>query len=81
MDIEKGWSPDFDYKDKMHHRTTPELVPQNPVNFIKGIKTAWKVYRTTNNNIVGFWKVADLINGYFKNHRTYDTIGEVFEKE
>jgi hypothetical protein len=79
--VEKGWLPDFDYIDRMYHRTTPKNVPNHCVQFKKNNKTAWKVYKTTNNNIIIFWRIADLINGYYKNHRTYNTLEEIFDKE
>jgi hypothetical protein len=80
--IEKGWTPDFDYKDKMHKRTTPDNPPQqDAAHFKKGVKVAWKIYVSTSTSLYSQWRVADLINGHFRNHRTYDTIEEVFDKE
>ncbi|MBN1117780.1 MAG: hypothetical protein JXA77_11280 [Bacteroidales bacterium] len=79
--IEKGWSPDFNYKDKMHHRTTPENVPHDCVSFKKDNKSAWKIYTKTSESYFPQWRVADLIDGYYRNHRTYDTLEDVFENE
>jgi hypothetical protein len=86
--FDKGWLPEFDYKDKRAGRFTPENIPMNAVSFKKGNKYAWKIYHITSpkeNEVWGdlqeIWRVAELVDGYYCNHRTYNTIQEVFEKE
>jgi hypothetical protein len=33
------------------------------------------------NDLQELWRVADLIDGFYCNHRTYNSIQEIFEKE
>lgn len=86
--LAKGWTPEFDYLDKHYNRIIPENPPINPVSFIKGQKHCWKCMNVTKPEVIGgfsefstFWRVADLINGYYCNHRTYADIDLVLEKE
>ena len=68
-----GWTPVFNSVDKQLERTTPENVPHYPVAFEKGMKTTWRsIYR---------WRVADLIQGKYENHRTYETLEQVKDNE
>jgi hypothetical protein len=86
--FDKGWLPEFDYKDKLYGRMSPDNIPMNCVSFKKGNKYAWKIYHISlpkENEVWGdlseLWRVAELIDNYYCNHRTYNTIQEVFEKE
>jgi hypothetical protein len=77
--IVRGWEIRFHYKDMRHGRITPYNVPHEGVGFVKGNVHTWKCYKHT--EPYSYWRVADLIEGYFCNHRDYDTLPEVFEKE
>jgi hypothetical protein len=77
--LEKGWLPDFNYKDKMQGRITPENCPHETVSFFKNEKHTWKGYNR--NTGESYWIVADLIHMRFTNHRQYDTLELVFENE
>ncbi|HLO91538.1 MAG TPA: hypothetical protein VK172_10280 [Lentimicrobium sp.] len=93
--IQKGWTPEFDHKDKMNGRTTIENVPHECVSFKKGNKSAWKCYRNCKdpnpqmlrgvpyqfNSLESYWQVADLIDNHYRNHRQYADLSQAFEKE
>lgn len=81
MMIQAGWTPRFTDTDKRYGRVTPEHVPHEAVSFEKGVKVAWKCYHTKHNDIIPYWKVADLIDGYYKNRRDYDQLDEVTASE
>ena len=58
-----GYEVVFSYHDERADRITPNDVPHFPANFKKGDKHIW--------SIRGGWQTADLIGGYFKNHKPY----------
>lgn len=77
--VENGWLPFFNYEDKRHGRTTPDYVPMHPVGFVKDNVHAWKcINRTTG---VIFWRVADLIDGQYRNHISLSDLEEVISYE
>ena len=77
--IAMGWTPKFDWRDKAHGRTTPENCPHNPVGYKKGIVHAWKCidFYTAKS----YFRVANMREGKFYNHRNYDSMAEVIENE
>lgn len=77
--IERGWTADFDWRDKTYGRTTPENCPHFPVSYRKGNVVAWKCI--TFNTGIQYIKVADLIDGSYRNHRDYDDFNQVLENE
>ena len=88
MAFDKGWLPEFDYKDKRAGRFSPENIPMNSVSFKKGNKNTWKIFHFTLpkegevwSDLTEVWRVAELIDNHYCNYRTYATIQEVFEKE
>ena len=72
-----GFKVEFSNTDKRHNRITPEKHPQDSVDFSKGIIYVWKVI--IKDEYV--WNVADLIYGFYKNHRSYPSLLEVIENE
>lgn len=79
--IEKGWTPKFHYNDKMYNRISFENIPHNAVSFEKNNKITWKCYNNTRESITSYWRVADLIDNHYCNHRDYNNIEDVFENE
>lgn len=47
--------------------------PNNGHSFVKGEAHVWLIREG--------WRVADLVDGYYKNHRTYPTLKEALDKE
>ncbi len=76
-----GWIPEFHESDVRYGRVTPEYPPMTAVSFTKGFKLAWKAYRNKGDGIVDYWQVADLVDGYVKNHRPYESLCEVIAGE
>jgi len=64
--IERGWLPEFTWKDNTHGRVTPENPPCDRVTFSKGISHIWSnIDFSTHEKI---WTKADLIDGNYCNH-------------
>jgi hypothetical protein len=72
-----GWTPQFAYEDEWNKRTTPENPPVFSVNFIKGDVHAWIIGREKGRT----WRVADLIDSHYGNHRWYSSLKEIIKKE
>ena len=77
--ISQGWTPEFDWRDKTHNRTTPDNCPHNPVGYKKGVVHAWKCIDYKKH--VPYFRVANMREGKFYNHRNYDSMAEVIENE
>ncbi|MFW6272738.1 MAG: hypothetical protein ACOC2U_03055, partial [bacterium] len=77
--VARGWTPVFDWRDKTNGRTSPENCPHNPVGYKKGVVNAWKCVNFYTHET--YFRVADLIDGMFCNHRDYKNMEEVLEKE
>lgn len=69
------WEPVFSDVDKRHNRITPDHPPIASVGFKKNGVHVWKVIRYG----VESWKVADLIDGYFCNHRDISYLSELLD--
>ena len=78
---EKGWSPCFSVNDRKWNRITIDNVPHDEVGFSKGNVRTWRVIKRNDDGISYVWKVADIVNGRFTNHREYDTIREAIDNE
>lgn len=53
-------------------------VPHMPLVFSKGPKRIWKAIIKYNKP---GWRCADIIDGYSKNHRSYDHLKDALEAE
>lgn len=82
-----GFTTVFDYNDYHYKRTTITDVPHECVSFKlidsqgNELKTLWKIYNLYIGILESHWRCADLIEGHYHNHRTYDTIETAFEIE
>ncbi len=74
---QNGFTADIHWRDRMHKRTTPQNVPQDAVSFKKGNVHVWQSPYGGKMH----WRVAELVLGFYCNHRSYDTLNEVLEKE
>jgi hypothetical protein len=76
-----GFVPRFSQSDKYGERTTPGNPPHDAVSFIDPRRNvvAWPAIDFHSHERV--WRVAELDNGSYVNHRSYGTIEEVLEKE
>lgn len=74
MMIAKGFIPEFSYGDKRAERTIPENPPHDSVSFVKGNLHVWKCYK----NSVEYWQTAELIDGYYSNHKPVDNLADLF---
>ena len=85
--ISKGWLPKFSLSDKYHCRTTPGNVPLDTLTFSKDNKVTWKVYSFVKevngvyHPLFEAWRVADFIDGIYRNHRVYEFLRDVFLDE
>jgi hypothetical protein len=70
-----GWTPRFNQRDQMCDRTSPESVPHDAVSFKKEKTYVWMAVHNKRID----WRTADLIDGYFKNHRWHKTLKEIKE--
>lgn len=71
--IKNGFTPVFSHKDKMHNRTSFENCPHDAVSFVKGTLNVWKIYGKEDFS----WQTADLIDGYYVNHKPLKEISEL----
>ena len=69
MMLENGFKLEFSYKDEMHGRITPSKPPIYGVNFIKGDLVVWKIKQG--------YQTANLIDGSYKNHKTFKNLRQV----
>jgi hypothetical protein len=69
------FKPVFSYNDKRFCRIVPENPPADGVSFenMDLHKHVWKTYK---NDTYG-WTIADNINGYFLNHKTFESLDEI----
>ena len=75
--ILNGWTPQFSYEDENYKRNTPKHPPLFSVNYVKGEVHAWIIGRVKAQT----WRVADLRESHFINHRWYSSLEEVIKKE
>jgi hypothetical protein len=79
--IKNGFDVHMDDRDKRNERTTPDNVPHNCVSFAKGNLHIWKFYENMTNGYNQKWQTAFIIDGYFRNHQSFDTIEEAMQRE
>lgn len=70
----KGWQVEFHENDILHKRFDP---PYESVNYVKENKIIW--FSGWNWNTP--WRVAEIINGFFRNHKSYKTIKDAIDGE
>jgi hypothetical protein len=73
-----GFNIEFDHNDVRWNRTTPQNCPHGNVTFSKGNLHVWKAYKPTQESIGAHWKTADLIDGHYVNHNTYENLSDLF---
>ena len=66
--VENGFTPIFNWRDKMHGRTTFENIPHEAVSFNKENLHVWKVYDYQENDITFNWMTAKLVDNHYTNH-------------
>lgn len=76
-----GWKPQFHEKDIRADRTTPDKVPHEAVSYAKKNTRIWLAEKVIQNTTVMVWMAADLVDGYWKNHRQYGTLDKAIEIE
>jgi hypothetical protein len=86
--LQKGWTPDFDDRDKYYNRITPQDIPCHPVSFIKGNKTAWRCIKVSKPEHRGdcsifteYWCVVDHLDGKQIAQRIFDNFDQILETE
>lgn len=77
--IEAGWTPEISQKDINAGRTDLNSMLLHPINFVKDNVHAWKNINSSTGKI--YWRVADLIDGYYRNHVSLDDLNEVISYE
>lgn len=76
-----GWTVVFSDVDETHNRTTPENVPHDAVAFKKGNKVVWMAGKSLSEGYTLYWRAADLIDGYYRNHKSFDTLENVLKAD
>lgn len=81
--IENGYTPKFSDMDKRYKRINHISIPHDSVGFIKNNIHVWKLCKFVEKensrfrDVVTYWKTAELIDGLFSNHKSFDTLDEV----
>lgn len=64
------------------------ILGEQPITFVKDVKHIWFAPKTIHgvgpqqsNTYIDPWKCADLIDGKFCNHRSYDLLQQALESE
>ena len=76
--VANGFVPEFSYKDRMHKRTTVEMIPTDAVSFVKGNLHVWKIYEYKD-GMNYEWMTSELIDGYYTNHKPIDKLEEILK--
>jgi len=73
--IAKGFTPEFNPRDKRAERTVPENCPHDAVSFVKGDLHVWRAYKQG----FSYWMTAKLIDGYYCKHEPVKELTDLFK--